>query len=133
MRHEGVTCPTCGQYAKVYRRRLNGQMAKALIAIYRAAAKDWVHIRTIVGSARADEAKLRYWGLLEEGNERREDGGRAGYWRVTDDGEKFILLRLAVPTYALVYDGQCIDHDGPDIDIKEALATRFNYAELMSQ
>jgi len=32
---EGVVCPCCGQYAKVYRRKLNSSMAYVLILIWR--------------------------------------------------------------------------------------------------
>lgn len=134
MRHQGVSCPTCGQYAKVYRRKLNFQMARALIDVWKVGGtNDWVHVRTVVGKNRADEAKLRYWELIEEGAGRREDGGRAGFWRVTPAGEAFILKRHTVPQYALVYNGACIDHDGPLIYIDDALDTQFSYIELMGK
>lgn len=131
MRYEGLTCPTCGQLAKVYRRALNAQMAMALIQVWRAAGTEWAHVRTVVGHNRADEAKLRYWGLIEDGKARREDGGHAGYWRVTEAGEQFIKRRRSVPKYALVYDGDLLGMDGPEIMIEEALADQFNYRELM--
>lgn len=131
---EGVHCPCCGQFAKVYWRTITSAMARALIILWRAGGTDhWVHGPTLLGGARADEGKLRYWGLLQESKERRDDGGRAGYWRVTEVGESFIRGKTVVPQYALVYDGACLDFAGAHIGIRDALGTRFNYEDLMNQ
>jgi hypothetical protein len=129
----GVHCPCCGQFAKVYRRTITSSMARSLILLYRAGGTtEWVHGPTILGGLRADEGKLRYWGLLQESAERRDDGGRAGYWRVTGKGARFVNGQLKVPAYAFIYDSELQDFDGPRISIRTALGTRFDYDELMS-
>jgi hypothetical protein len=130
---EGTTCPLCEQTVKVYRRKITSTMARSLIEMYRAAGKDWAHLPTVISSQRADEGKLAYWGLLEEEKVRRPDGGRAGYWRVTDLGELFIQGNLAVPKYARVYNGRCLSLVTTEkVTIKDALGTKFDYAELMA-
>lgn len=129
---EGARCPCCNQFAKVYKRKINSAMAKALIQFYRAGGTtQFIHGPTLLGGARADEGKLRYWGLLEEETERRPDGGRAGYWRVTPVGELFVQGKSTVYKYARVYDGRCLGLVGDQVTIKDALADKFDYAELM--
>lgn len=124
IRDKGVTCPCCGQFAKLYPRTLNGQMASALIKCWRAAGTDWFHVPTLV-PARADEAKLRYWGFIEQ------DPTRNGYWRVTEQGVQFIRQLIRVPRQALVYNTRLYGFKGPDWGIKEALGQKFDYDELM--
>ncbi len=128
---EGLKCPTCTQFAKVYRRKLNSGMAVSLIRMWRAAGTEWQHVPTTVGRRSAEEGKLRYWGLIEEETERREDGGRAGYWRVTEAGAAFVRAQATVQSHAMIYDGDCLRLDGPYITIQDALGGKFSYAELM--
>lgn len=132
---EGERCPCCTQLAKVYRRALNAGMARALIAMYRAGGTDWIHKPTVLkglGSAARDESILRYWGLLEEEKDRRPDGGRSGWWRVTDAGEEFVLGATTVPKHARIYDGRCLGLDPESyISIKDALGNKFDYDALM--
>lgn len=128
---EGARCPCCNQMAKVYRRKVNSGMAVALIAMWRTAAFDWQHIATTLENRHADEAKLRYWGLIEEGDERREDGGRAGWWRMTEKGRAFVRGLITIPKYARVYDSRLISLEGPEVSIRDALTDKFDYDELM--
>lgn len=129
---DGVHCPCCGQYAKVYKRQINASMARSLITMWRAAGLDWAHLPTVVGSRSREEGKLAYWGLIEESLGKRADGGRAGYWRVTPAGEDYVRGGLALPKYALVYDGKVIEWDGPQLTVRDALGHQFDYEELMS-
>jgi hypothetical protein len=132
-RAEGVTCPCCDQFVKVYRRGLHKTMVGSLVQMYRSHGQRWAHLLRS-GSKGGDEAKLRYWGLLEEETSiNREDGGRAGYWRVTDRGVAFIRGAAIVPRYSLVFNAECIGHDGELIDIHKALGERFHYEELMNR
>jgi hypothetical protein len=130
-RHDGITCPTCDQYAKVYRRNINSGMARSLILLYRQ-GPGFVHVPTAIGARSREEGKLAYWGLAEEEHVVREDGGRAGWWRITSLGVQFVLGRVSVQKYALVYNGRVLEHDGPPWTIRDALGKRFNYAELMA-
>jgi hypothetical protein len=128
---DGVTCPCCGQLAKVYKRQINGQMARVLIMMHKASPDGGeVHLPTLYRGA--DTAKLAYWELIKEREEPRPDGGRAGWWCVTDKGRAFINGRIAVPQYARVYNGQLLNLTGPPVDIRTALGKNFDYSELMA-
>jgi hypothetical protein len=72
-----------------------------------------------------------YWGLLEEERTKRGDGGRSGYWRVTDKGSSFVMNELSVPKYCVLYDGRPLRYEGEMVGIVESLGTKFNYRELM--
>ena len=130
-REEGASCPCCGQLAKVYYRKLNARMARALITMWKERGTDWCHVPTVVGDRGGDATKLVYWGLIEETTEKREDGGRAGWWRVTADGERFVKGQLMVPGYARVYNKRCLGVTGELVGIQDALGSKFNYDELM--
>jgi hypothetical protein len=135
-REEGAKCPCCKQLTRVYRRRLNSGMARALVLLYKAGGTDWVHKPTIlggVGAAARDESLLRYWGLLAEADARRQDGGRAGWWRVTLPGAEFVLGERLVPEYVVVYDSRALRTEGKMIDIQMALGNRFNLDDLLGR
>lgn len=131
---KGTTCPCCTQRVQLYRRTINTGQAVSLIKMYRAAGRDWQHVPTTVGRQSAEEGKLRYWKLVEESPDPREDGGRAGWWRVTERGELFVTDRLRIPRYALVFNQKCygLDDSRGDIGIVDALNGKFSYQDLMT-
>ncbi len=129
---EGYKCPLCTQMAKVYRRKINSTMARALIKIYAAGGTtSFVHTASLPGDTH-EASQLSWWGLIEEEGVTRPDGGRAGHWRVTARGERFVRHDEAVPTYALIYDGRVLGLEGDLVYISTALGKRFNYHELMA-
>lgn len=128
----GALCPCCGQRAQVYRRALNSGMARSLVLMYRAAGTDWQHVPTTTLGGSREEGKLRYWGLVQEADE-RHGGQRVGWWRVTEDGARFVKGETRVPRWALVYNGRCLGHDGSQTtSIREALGDHFSYDALMN-
>jgi len=127
----GAACPCCGQFAKVYKRKLNSGMVRSLLAMYRVGGRDWIHLPTQIGARSREEGKLRYWGLVEEQLTVRPDGGRAGFWRVTAAGEAFIREQFKVPKYAQVYDGRCLGLTGDLVGIRETLGSKFRLDELL--
>lgn len=131
---DGTECPACFQRVQMYRRPITSTMARSLIALYRAGGTtEFVHLPTVLDKKGADEGKLPYWGLLEEELVRRPDGGRAGYWRVTDRGRAFIFDGLRVPSHALVYNRRCYGlDDTTTVSIDDALGKKFNLAELLA-
>jgi hypothetical protein len=135
--HVGERCPVCEQHARIYHRKLNSGIAYALILLYRAGANGmWVHKPTVLkgeGASARDESIARYWGLLEEETEvKRDDGGRAGYWRLTPRGVAFVRGVEAIPAFARIYNGKCLGLEGAPRTIRECLGQRFDYEELMS-
>lgn len=134
---EGAGCPCCGRHAQRYRRQINVEMARTLIALYRQHGRSWANLKDVRRGAKTsnrEESKLRYWGLLEEEKTvRRDDGGRAGWWRVTERGERFALGNLAVPQYALEFHRKCVGFEGEMRTIEVALGKKFNLAELLGR
>ena len=131
-RGETKRCPTCKRTAKVYHRTINSGQARSLITMYNIAGDDWVHLPTQLSARSREEGKLRYWGLVEEQQTVREDGGRAGYWRLTPLGVKFVRNRVKVPSHVWVYNAECVGVDREhEISIIDALGNDFNYFELI--
>ena len=132
---KGVECPACFQFAKIYRRPVNSSMARGLIATYRAFGREFGYLQDVRRANgetdNREESKLRYWGLLEEEPTRRPDGGRAGWWRVTQHGEQWIRGEVVIPKYAEIYNGECLGLIGEPTTIRQALGKKFDLAELM--
>jgi hypothetical protein len=131
---DGAECPCCTQRAQRYHRKLNSSATHALILMYRAHRREWGHgpSTSTVARAGGELARCRYWHLIEEADWQREDGGRAGWWRITDLGEQFIYNRVKVPSHAYIYDNRLMKlDDRVTINIVEALGRHFNYHELM--
>jgi len=135
---KGAECPCCTQFAKVYKRKLNASMAVGMIKFYKhtGGAQEWVHIPTHTDLSRlgGDWAKLAKWGLVEERESDRPDGGKhAGWWRITDLGAHFVLGRTRVPQYVFIYNQRLMKGDDDStVSIHEALGSEFNYNELMN-
>lgn len=129
---DGETCPCCGQLAKIYARKITAPMARGIIEQYRQHGREFVHAPTVVGHVTHEFSQLSWWGLITEERRLRPDGGRAGYWAVSEIGERYVRDREPMPKYAYIYDGVVV-RLGTDqhADIIEALGTRFNYYELM--
>ncbi|HUB72808.1 MAG TPA: hypothetical protein VL979_02075 [Solirubrobacteraceae bacterium] len=143
---EGATCPLCRQTAKAYRRSIHAGIVVAAIRLYRATTPgEFGHLPTVEKPQRGGEgAKLRYWKLAVEEAERREDGGRSGWWCLTPDGGRsgwwcltpdgraFVEGSHRVQRYAWVYDGRLLRREGELVSIADCLGDKFSYAELMN-
>lgn len=132
-RGEGVSCPSCDQLVKVYRRKINAGMARTLITMYhKGGTQGFVHTPSLPGDTH-EASQLSWWGFIEEEKMLREDGGRAGHWRVTPEGEDWLLGRTKAAKYAFIYNGKLLNLDDEEsVLITDSLGTKFNYNELMS-
>jgi hypothetical protein len=128
---DGATCPCCSQRAQTYRRKITATSARALVTMYRKHGLEVGHLPTALGRKQADEAKMVYWGLIEDEGVLRDDGGRAGYWRVTDKGLHFMQGRLTIQKYALVYDSRCLGFEGPQVSFSQCLGETFDLRDLL--
>lgn len=140
---DGVTCPTCGQFCKVYRRKLNSTMAYALVLIYTHfklhPEHPWIHVASFLVNTKRDSSvaggdvvKLRFWGLLERAPGDRDDGSdRVGRYRMTEIGRQFVEGRIAVPRYVYLYNQMLLRLSEEMTTIQDALGDRFRYDELM--
>ena len=129
---EGVRCPCCEQYCKIYSRSITPGMARWLMElVFRSrrddrwykANEDW-SVDILRGSG--DYAKLRLWGLIAESPE----GGR---WSPTPLGIDFVNNRANVQEKALVYNDTFQGFAGDPVWIGDVLTKKFNYAALMAE
>lgn len=136
----GMRCPCCRQYAKVYSRTITGQMVRGLFQIFHQRNRnlredprnEWVYVPDVLDYRSLDTVKAQYWKLLQPEMTIRNDGGRSGYWRITSLGLAYLFDHVAVPKYARIYNGECLELVGPPVTVMTALGTKFNYDELMS-
>ena len=136
----GEICPTCGQLAKEYKRKLYSSMALALIYLCKIhrQTNDWVHVNQVTKktlrhnvSLGGDMAKLEYWGLICQKKNEDTKKRTSGLWQPTADGVAFALYGGKVMSHVKLYNGGLNGFDGEMIDITEALGERFDYQELM--
>lgn len=129
---EGVSCPLCEQFAKVYRRKITAPMALGLIRWRQRTGFTENHV-DLVRNETHEFSQLAWWpGFIHEVPGRREDGGKAGRWVLGQEGHDFSLGLTKVPKYARIYDGHVLGHvDDEMVDIRDALGTKFNYDDLM--
>jgi len=130
---DGTVCECCGQFAKRYRRKLNSSMARIAIYLARNSSPgEWVHVKNFSDISR-EVYQLGWWGFVEgkdyEGDEKRT----AGLWRLTQAGRAFATGTLRAVRRAVVYNKQVERLEGDEIDVREALGAKFNYAELMGR
>lgn len=130
---DGASCPCCTQRAQVYKRKINSTMTRALISLYRAEETNeygFVHAPSLPGDTH-EMSQLAWWDLIQEEKIQRPDGGRAGWWRMTETGSAWVRGAISVPTYARIYDSRVLALVGDPCWVKDALGTRFSYHDLM--
>lgn len=135
---KGSVCPCCGQYVKVYRRKITSAMAYGLIVLYKQRKQQWTHIETffknedVPASIRGDFPKLRFWDLIEKRRGDTDDGNpNNGYYRLTEYGVAFVQGKELAAKYVTIQNNQLLNVGDELVDIKHCLDERFNYKELM--
>lgn len=142
---DGTHCPCCGQFAKVYKRKLNSAIALGLVLLQQRLSLDpseWVHAEqffkthpratsTLWGGG--EFSKARYWNLIELADGQRPDGSkRIGLVRLTQLGREFARGLCTVSKYVVVYNGEAHGLSEEQTSIHTALGDRFSYSELMA-
>lgn len=140
-RQKGATCPCCGRFGKVYKRKLHSGMVAVLVLLYRFQSLGFTHVHTLINATtspavaaavRGDFAKLRYWGLIEEGRDSQKSAkGGNGKWRITGEGARFVEGATYLPKYVWVYNSSPLSFTGGQISVYDALGEKFSYRELM--
>jgi len=147
---DGVSCPCCKQFVKLYKRKLNSGMAATLIHIYHQTKTGaHVHVKDSLREHKLrnghDWTLLDHWGLLESNPDKDAE------WRITPAGIEFVQNRRIVPKtigmynskmYGYInYKGQLVKRNDfrPGIDempmtnIIDSLGDHFDYNELMNR
>jgi hypothetical protein len=140
---KGVPCPCCGQRVQRYARPITSSMAWGLCRLYEHLqenlGEEWIHVERFFNSCpdipcsfRGDFAKLRYWGLIEMLDERREDGSpNNGYWRLTSRGIAFVRGDISVASHVYLYDGHALSFSDDHVTIRDSLKNKFDYDSLL--
>lgn len=130
-----VHCPCCGRYAQTYDRQLHTSICMQLMKLYKLGGEhEYIHNSKLIppgGSGVGDFSKARYWDLITEAPNNWEHQRPTGNWKLTRLGVDYVLDRVALPQYALVYDDRVIKHHGRLMRISDSIKKKFDYQELM--
>lgn len=132
----GYRCECCGSFVKAYKRSFNGNMAVALLLLYKFNMRGFVKVEDFLlknGQKRCgDFSYLTHFGLLEKKVADRKDGSpRNGYYRITPAGIDFAANRTTVAAKFIMAQGKCTGFEGEQINIIQALGKKFDYNQLM--
>lgn len=129
----GHACPICTQHAQVYRWSLYASAVAMLMRMHHlGGTAEFVESKAVkVPGQGGDATRLRFWGLVEQEKERRPDGGRSGWWRVTTAGSEFVRGLRSIPKYAYTYDGRCLELGGSQVTVRDALGKSFDYDKML--
>lgn len=133
---DGGHCPCCDRWGKIYRRALNAAMARSLLWLVNQEDRGdgWVHVPSSAPPwmLRSQQLPaLQMWGLVE-GFDSETKLASSGLWKPTPAGIAFAGNRTAVRKYVYVYNSTVLDTDGDEIQIGDALGSKYNYEEIMA-
>ena len=133
---EGIECPCCGKYTRRYRRRFNQSMARSLLWLIESAEGQsrWVDVPNEAPTwlVRTNQLPtVRWWGLIERKPNEDKKQKHSGFWRPTDDGLRWVIQGLTIPSKVVTYNGSVVGYEGERITFEDALGVPFNYNETM--
>ena len=125
----GFYCNHCGSYNKRYRRKLNSNMAAALIQLYKNPGGDFVHLENFLASKGlkrcGDASYLRFYNFIEKKKDKRADGSsRNGFYRITGLGCLFVEKKITAKETFLILHNRLEGFEGKEIYIDEV--PKFN-------
>jgi hypothetical protein len=130
-----LKCPCCGRYSKVYRRQIHKTL---VILMYKMdmSVKDedgYTDMPKLLQSFRAgrDFCILKYWNLIEQKPLQNNKTRTSGFWRITDQGIKFLNGESPVAKYADVFDDTVISYSFDKLLVGGIVGTNFDYKTLM--
>lgn len=132
---KGCKCPSCGQFVKLYIRKLGSAQSRALIRTYHLnKEQEWVHIREISKEINitGDYAKLVYWGLIEEKENQDTKKKNSGFWKITQRGKDFVECKISLPSHVMIYNSKFQGFKDSFVMITECIGKKFNYSELIN-
>lgn len=128
---DGVVCPCCTRYVKVYRRTLNSTIVRGLLWLVEESGQDLAWVDTGEGPKFVTSTRqlptARHWNLVEG----HPDGGRL--WRPTLQGVAFAAGNLRTNQAAYILDNVAIDFSDELVDVRAALGTKYDYDEVMAR
>ena len=129
-REKGVDCPCCGQYVKVYKRKLNVNMVNFLASLVKTYqyTQDWVSYRKCKFRGR-DYSYLTCWGLAFTGRDVSGKRRTTGLWKPTQKGIDFVQGTIKVPTHVFLLDNEVQGFSSSLTFLSDV--DGFNFHELM--
>lgn len=134
---DGMRCPCCQRWGKVYGYGVNATMARALIWLYfKAGNGDWVNIQTESPSwilRTKSLSTLKHWGLIErKPKDDDADVKHSGIWRITTSGVLFVENKLSIHKKVFIFDDTIQGYSKDFVTIMDCLGENFSYSELMN-
>ena len=140
---KGVRCPCCGQLVKLYKYKLDASKAVGMISAYKLDKKyrgESFHLTRDFANVLKKNAnalhytKMQYYDFLRPDTSKEDPSKKgSGWWYVTKKGKDFVEGRIRVPAVFYVYDGKCIGFGKETVNVREALAEKFDYEQLMAE
>jgi len=136
--NEGTECPCCGQFVKLYERKLNVGITLFLIGLYKLDPQgtSFHHAKEVLKQIDAfttsrDYSILEYFKLIRSMPNTDNEKRTSGYWQLTQLDKDFVLDNAEVPSHVRIFNNKSYGATGAMITIREALHNKFNYDELM--
>lgn len=140
---KGCHCPTCGQIVKLYKYKLDASKALGLICAYQLDKKhsgESFHLTREFSELLNKNAnslhytKMQYYDFLIPDKSKDDPSKKgSGWWFFTQKGRDFVDGKTRAKSEFYVYDGKCIGFGNGTVNIREALAEKFDYQELMAE
>jgi len=133
----GIDCPCCGQFAKIYKRKINTPMSRFLIWFVMRYESDprWYSLYEfpLFQGCRGggDFPKLRYWNLLVQKENEDPEKKCSGIWKTTPKAREFVYQETKLPSHVYLYNGKMVGYTDELTDITECLGKKFSYPEVM--
>lgn len=126
-REQGVVCPCCDQLVKVYRRKLNLQMARAALWMSRTPTGHFADMTKAPPSIirNREYSRLALWMLAESEPGRNHAGSKRGRWKLTHEGRLFVDRITKVPEAVYVLNGEVIDVSCGTVGIADVKGFHF--------
>ena len=138
---DGSWCPCCDQWAKRYRRALNGTMVRSLIWLVgehqRSAAHGgdrWIDVPAVGPkwvTTTNQHATLRWWDLAERLPSKAPAKKHSGVWRPTALGVRFAHGETLVPSHVIHYNNEVVGRSETWVSVRQALGVKFDYEATM--
>lgn len=131
---EGIKCPCCDRFGKIWVRPLNASHARALIWMYQRNDQDFHHVQREAGRGMLTSNShgwMRHWGLVERmPNKDDPSKHQSGWYRITEVGRAFVEDRMTMNSHVITYDDNCWGWRDEQVSMSDILRRPFHYTEL---
>lgn len=131
---DGISCPCCGKFVKLYDIKIPGSGVADLIRLYKntnGKPGEYMHVDEFSNVKSRSFPKLAYWGLAISMPNDDPKKRTSGMWAITQEGARFIEGGT-VYERAFVFNKKGRGLHGKQVSVKTALGNKFDYEELMS-